>query len=85
MSNKKQKLELAEIIRREADERGVTIKEMAKAAHIPYHTLQDWAHGKHPKSLSALVRLSKVLRISTDELLLDPYKGQTKLAKWRKD
>lgn len=46
-----------------------TVKDFAKAANLPYSSVEGYVNGHHEPSLSKLVAMRNVLGCSWDELL----------------
>lgn len=76
---KKDKVKLAEVLKREFKERDLSLAMVSKLCGIPKSTLHDWACGRLPnsKNLHYLKSLSDFLNVSIGGLLFNTDESDT--------
>lgn len=67
-------------LRELSDAKGLTLKELAVVAGVPYRTLQNWVYGVRPPSVEALAHICTQLGVDANWLLL----GTTRTGEIRK-
>lgn len=63
-------MKFAENLKKVIQDRGIKITTISEETGIPLSTLSEWTAGREPKVSEALVRLSKYLNVSLDNLVL---------------
>lgn len=66
---KTENIALARVLRNIADERGLTLKQLAAMAEVRVSVIQSWMEGRVPHELLAVKKLAKVLGVSFEHLL----------------
>ncbi len=56
-------------LKRIMKERGLSAADLSRQAKIPKSTISEWMQGRQPKFDDAILRLAKVLKVSTETLL----------------
>ncbi|MBK9321389.1 MAG: helix-turn-helix transcriptional regulator [Bdellovibrionaceae bacterium] len=56
-------------LKRIMKERGLSAADLSRQAKIPKSTISEWMQGRQPKFDDAILRLAKVLNVSTETLL----------------
>lgn len=56
-------------LKRIMKERGFSAADLSRQAKIPKSTISEWMQGRQPKFDDAILRLAKVLKVSTETLL----------------
>lgn len=56
-------------LKRIMKERGLSAAALSRQTQIPKSTISEWMQGRQPKFDDAILRLAKVLKVSTETLL----------------